>query len=121
MQDVGNYGVSTEFVCVNPNCHTSIEHKELAVMKSKVIKRENLVRDSLYNTSREVIRDEFDVRYGRGQLCAMVSAIMAMSKTRTFEEAVAIVAPLLPKELDWDCVPDSWQAEFRAHLEVVND
>lgn len=82
----------------------------------KIIKRENLIRDSLYNTSCEVIRDDFDVRYGRGQLCGIVSAIMSVDETRTFDQAVAIVAPMLPEDLDWDCVPDSWRDEFHKAL-----
>lgn len=68
----------------------------------------NHIKGALHNLS----TSEFPkITYGRGILVGVVSAIM-QERGVSFQQAVAIVKPLLPADVRPQCIPDAWVDVF---------
>jgi hypothetical protein len=50
--------------------------------------------------------------YSKGVLVAVVSVVMALLPSRSWHQALEIIKPFLPKDLNLECIPESWQEEF---------
>jgi hypothetical protein len=50
--------------------------------------------------------------YSKGVLVAVVGVVMALLPSRSWHQALEVIKPYLPKDLNLECIPESWQEEF---------
>lgn len=67
----------------------------------------NLIKDALYNTSKELVKNRIDVHYCRGIIVGLVTGLM--SKGMQFDTAIKLIKSCLPNNYDPDCFPHSWR------------
>jgi hypothetical protein len=77
----------------------------------------NRMKETLYNTSKEVTHVTCNQSFAKGILVGAVSTIMAI-KSATFEEAVEFIQEFLPRDFDETVIPDSWKTEFEKHAKT---
>jgi hypothetical protein len=76
------------------------------------IKLPHLVRETLFNSHTDNIRDEKDVRYGTGVIVGVISMVMAVNDC-DLADAIAAVRGVLAgqqQQVDRRCIPDCWRA-----------
>ena len=77
--------------------------------------KENMIKDTLYNCSRDCTTNGNHKVYARGIIVGVVGTVMAVHNC-VFDTAVQLVVPYLPKKFDFGCLPESWEPEFEKHL-----
>ena len=73
-----------------------------------VANRKIYLIDTLYNLSE---KSGSSTDYGRGVLVGVVCTLMAQG--RTLQQAVAEVKKYLPEDWRLECIPSSWQEDFK--------
>jgi hypothetical protein len=67
-----------------------------------------LMRETLMLCSQHAGTDE----YSKGVLVASIGIIMALLPSRSWYQALQVIKPFLPKDMNLACIPESWQEEF---------
>lgn len=76
--------------------------------KPAKVRVEARLKDALCNLSP---RSGAGVDYNRGLMVGVVSTLMAFGYD--FQQAVALLAPMLPPGLHWENLPDAWHVDFQ--------
>ena len=66
-----------------------------------------MIKDALHNLSQSICETNKQIEYGKGILVGVMAGYLAVTDN-PFHKGVEFITPLLPKDVNIECFPESW-------------